>query len=87
MNTFQAYFALLKAYCAINILLLPKSFKNGGWALSPVSLAVSCLFEATCAIKLSQCSLVSKKSNYQDIVLYALGPKYFRVFSMIISFV
>ena len=53
MNTIQAYFALMKAYCAINVLLLPMAFRNGGWALSPCSLIVACIFEATCAIKLS----------------------------------
>jgi amino acid permease len=53
MTSFQAYFALLKAYCAINILLLPKAFKNGGYLLSPLALILACLFECTCAIKLS----------------------------------
>ena len=59
MTMFQAYFALLKAYCAINILLLPKSFRNGGYALSPLALMMACLFESTCAIKLSQCGIVT----------------------------
>ena len=53
MTPFQAYFALLKAYCAINILLLPKAFKNGGYILSPIALICSCIFECTCAIKIS----------------------------------
>ena len=53
MTSFQAYFALLKAYCAINVLLLPKAFKNGGYLLSPIALFLACFFECTCAIKLS----------------------------------
>lgn len=53
MNMGQAYFALIKAYCAINVLLLPKAFKNGGWLLSPPSLMVACIFESACAIKLA----------------------------------
>ena len=53
MNPCQTYFALIKAYCAINVLLLPKAFKNGGYILSPIALIVSCFFESFCAIKLS----------------------------------
>lgn len=73
LTVFQAYFALLKAYCAINILLLPKSFRNGGYALSPLSLMMACLFESTCAIKLAQCGMITGKISYREIVLQALG--------------
>ena len=64
MDMGQAYFALIKAYCAINVLLLPKAFKNGGWLLSPLSLMVACVFEATCAIKLAQCGLFTGTISY-----------------------
>lgn len=64
MNVIQAYFGLIKAYCAINVLLLPKAFKNGGWLLSPIALTVACIFEATCAIKLAQCSLFTGTISY-----------------------
>lgn len=87
MNTVQAYFGLIKAYCAINVLLLPKSFKNGGWLLSPISLIVACIFEATCAIKLAQCGLFTGTISYQHIVLTALGPSFHKVFMIIIAVV
>ena len=87
MNTFQAYFALMKAYCAINVLLLPMAFRNGGWALSPCSLIVACTFEATCAIKLAQCGLFTGTISYQTIVGDALGEKFHKFFIVIIGFV
>ena len=33
-SPFETYIALLKAYCAISILIMPKAFANGGWAAS-----------------------------------------------------
>ena len=53
MNRIQTFFALLKSYCAINVLLTPKSFANGGFLLSPIALIFACLFQTICAIKLS----------------------------------
>ena len=53
MGCFGTYVAMFKAYCAINVLLLPKAFANGGYILSPTSLFVATLFEAMCAVRLS----------------------------------
>ena len=41
MTNFQAFFALAKSYCAINVLLTPKQFRNGGYLLSPIALGCS----------------------------------------------
>mmetsp|Transcript_32233 Transcript_32233/g.49316 ORF Transcript_32233/g.49316 Transcript_32233/m.49316 type:complete len:157 (+) Transcript_32233:722-1192(+) len=87
MNSLQAYFALLKAYCAINVLLLPKAFKNGGYLLSPIALIISCTFEGTCAVKLSQCGNFTGLISYTDIVNRALGPKVQKWFQAIIAVV
>lgn len=87
MNMFQAYFALLKAYCAINILLLPKSFRNGGYVLSPITLICACIFEGTCAIKLSQCGLLTGQISYTDIVKKALGPRIHSIIKVVLAFV
>ena len=77
----------MKAYCAINLLLLPKSFKNGGYILSPIALIISCTFEATCAIKLSQCGQHTGKINYTEIIRIAFGPKVESVFKVVIAIV
>ena len=75
MNRIQTFFALLKSYCAINVLLTPKSFANGGFLLSPIALIFACIFQTICAIKLSQCGLKVKKISYPDIVKKAMGKK------------
>ena len=41
MGAFATYIALIKGYCALMILVLPKSFKNGGWAFSAGVMIVS----------------------------------------------
>ena len=44
MSNLEAYLTLLKSYCAINVLLTPKAFRNGGYLLSPCALAFSAAF-------------------------------------------
>lgn len=44
MSRMQTFFAMLKSYCAINVLLTPKSFENGGYLLSPIALVFACIF-------------------------------------------
>ena len=53
MGCFETYIAMIKAYCAINVLLLPKAFANGGFILSPTALLVATIFEALCAVRLA----------------------------------
>jgi hypothetical protein len=55
MGPFQTFAALCKGYCAINILILPKQFENGGWLVGIVSIFASVLFVLTCALKLVKC--------------------------------
>ena len=52
MGTITTFFAVLKAYCAINVLLLPCSFASGGYLLSPFAMFIACFFEGMCAYKL-----------------------------------
>ena len=42
MSNIQSFFAVCKCYCAINVLLTPKAFTNGGYLLSPIILLVAC---------------------------------------------
>lgn len=43
MTAFETYVALIKGYCAIIILLLPKTFSHGGYVFSPICLIVSAI--------------------------------------------
>ena len=67
MDRCQTFFALCKSYCSINVLLIPKSFHNGGYLLSPIAIVIGGLLQAICAVKLSQCALAIKKASYSDI--------------------
>ena len=53
MGTFKTFFAGIKAYCAITVLLLPRSFANGGYILSPLAMVCACFFESFCAARLA----------------------------------
>ena len=52
LSPLQTFLALVKGYCAIVILLIPKAFMNGGYVFSPVVLLLSAILTGTCAIKL-----------------------------------
>jgi amino acid permease len=74
MNNFKTFFAVIKAYCAINVLMLPMQFMNGGYLLSPIMLVIACFFECLCAIKLSQIAIKYNTFSYPQIANKALGP-------------
>ena len=48
----KTFIALIKGYCAIVILIIPKSFINGGYLFSPITLAISAMITTYCALKL-----------------------------------
>jgi len=73
MGVCQTFFAILKAYCAINVLLLPKAFKNGGFVLSPLAMLVAVFFETLCAVRLSTVSHKHKIYSYPLLMEKALG--------------
>ena len=57
MGTFKTFMAMCKAYCAINVLLLPKAYAQGGYILAPLALMTACFFEALAAVKLAQIAI------------------------------
>ena len=71
---FGTYVAMFKAYCSMNVLLLPKAFANGGYVLSPSALLVATIFEAMCAVRLSMIARQFKIYNYSLLMEKALGP-------------
>ena len=41
MSAAQSFISILKAYCSLMILILPRSFARGGYVLSPLAMIVS----------------------------------------------
>ena len=57
MSEFESFVAICKGYCAINILILPKNFENGGWLVGILSINIGCCFVLYCAHKLVKCGI------------------------------
>ena len=46
MSNFKAWFAIVKCYMAISILITPRSFVNGGYLMSPFALIIVTCIES-----------------------------------------
>ena len=57
MGNFQTFAAICKGYCAINILILPKQFENGGWLVGLIAIFTAVIFVLNCALKLVKCGV------------------------------
>ena len=73
LSPFETYIALIKGYCAMTILLLPKAFTNGGWLASSIFLFTSGIVTTMCAIKLAQAGLKLEVYSYSLIVEKTFG--------------
>jgi hypothetical protein len=73
MGKLATFFAVIKAYCAINVLLLPLSFVNGGYLLSPAAMLVAVFFEGLCAVRLANLANKFGIFSYPALVRKALG--------------
>jgi len=85
MGTYETFFAIMKAYCAINVLLLPISFKNGGYILSPICMLFACFFETLCAIRLADVANMHGIWTYPLIVKKALGNTGFQAIRVLLA--
>ena len=79
--------AISKGYCAINILILPKNFENGGWLVGVLAINVSVAFVMFCALKLVQCGIKVDHYNYGEIVKKALGSKGQQIVNIVLMLV
>lgn len=76
MGQFAAFMALCKAYCSINILVLPKQFDNGGWLVGVLAINISVTFVLLSVLKLVQAGTKLQEFTYPGIVEKAIGPKF-----------
>jgi hypothetical protein len=74
MGKVATFFAIVKCYTALNVLLLPRSFVNGGYLLSPAAMLVAVFFEGLCAVRLANAANKYKIFSYPAIAMKALGP-------------
>lgn len=74
MSAFETYIAVIKGYCALMILVLPRAFVRGGYLASPLILGISGALQAYCALKLVRAGQALNLPSYSLITLKALGP-------------
>ena len=77
MDNLRTYFALVKAYMAINILLTPRSFVNGGYLLSPFALIIACAIESFGSVRIIHIAKEKGIFSYPLLMKEALGDKGF----------
>ena len=57
LSPFEVYIALVKGYCVILILIIPRAFVTGGWLMSAVLMMCSGVVSTVCANCLVQAGL------------------------------
>ena len=75
LTNFRAFFALLKAYVAISILLTPRAFVNGGYVMSPFALIFATLCESLCTYRMASVALDLEVYSYPLLMERAIGSK------------
>ena len=85
MSDFDVFVALFKSYCAINVLILPKNFENGGWLVGLLAIVFGGCLVCFCAHKLVQCAFVVDRYDFRKVVKRALGSVGCHVLGIILA--
>lgn len=75
MTQTETCIALIKGYCAVIVLLLPKTFQNGGMLITAFFIAMSAIVSTYCIGKLIDVGLATRLYSYSLIVERALGKR------------
>ena len=67
ISSFKIFMMLIKGYCAMVILILPKSFENGGYIASPLTLIMSAVVSCICALKLAKVGIKTNIYDYSQV--------------------
>lgn len=85
LSPFEAYIALIKGYCILSALFLPKAFVNGGWGISLIFLTASGVLSLIACFKLVDAGLALKIYSYPLVVQRVLGKRARLVIEVIIA--
>lgn len=75
MDNLRVFFALIKGYMAINILMTPKNFSKGGFLLSPILMIVGVLLESFGTIRLIKIAKDRGIYSFPNLMREAVGQK------------
>jgi amino acid permease len=73
MSNTKVFFSIFKGYCALIVLILPKSFVNGGYFASSMVLVVMSILSTYCALMLIQAGVKTKIMSYSLLCQEAMG--------------
>ena len=85
LTPFDSYIALLKGYCILSILFLPKAFANGGWGVSQMFLIFSGVLSLIACLKLVDAGLALQIYSYPLVVQKVLGKRARFIIEIIIA--
>ena len=85
LSPFECYIALVKGYCVILVLILPRSFATGGFACTAGLVLVSGLISTFCASLLVQAGLQANIHSYSLLTQKVLGSKWKVAVDLIIA--
>ena len=85
LSAFQTYIALIKGYCCLLVLVLPKSFTHGGYVFSPLCILASGLVQFIAAKKLVEVGAHVGLKSYSLITLKVLGNRAKVILDMMIA--
>lgn len=73
LSNFDTYIALIKGYCVLSVLLIPKAFSNGGWGVASIFLVSAGAISCVACLKLVDVGLKLNLYSYPLAVEKALG--------------
>ncbi len=85
LTPFECYVALIKGYCVILVLILPRSFVTGGYLCTASLVLASGFLSALCASLLVQAGLKENLFSYSLLTQKVLGDKWKVIIDMIIA--
>ena len=85
LSPFEVYIALVKGYCVILILILPRAFATGGYATTAMLMTASGVVSTVCAHLLVKSGLKARIHSYSELTGQALGPKMKLIIDICIS--
>ena len=74
LSPLEVYISLVKGYCVILILILPRAFATGGYATTAMLMTASGVVSAVCAHLLVKSGLKARIYSYSELTGHALGP-------------
>ena len=85
LNSFEVYVALVKGYCVVLVLLLPRSFVTGGYLCTAVLVLCAGVISTVSASLLVQSGLQADIHSYSLLTKKVLGDRTKVVVDLIIA--